>query len=127
AMTRSLIALFVVLFCSFTVQSQWVPAELPGDEQIVRVIFTDTIDDVLYVAGSNSSQSPIQLCKYDGVNWECLGEFNGPIVAITRYQNKIFVGGMFSDANNTGIGALAVWDGTQWGNIGDIDGGVFNF
>ena len=57
--------------------------------------------------------------------WHKMGNgVNGQVNAITKFDNKIYVGGSFDSASGTAAKNIAYWDGTAWQNAGCLDGVV---
>jgi len=59
------------------------------------------------------------ILKWNGTSWEALGVgVVGEVVCMVVYQNKLIVGGSFSDAGNLQTPYLAAWDGSTWSDLG---------
>ena len=71
------------------------------------------------------------IAKWDGANWSNLGgvpfglngSLNGAVNSIAVSGNNIYVGGNFTDVNNTGsiltaADYIAKWNGTNWSALG---------
>ncbi|HLG34937.1 MAG TPA: T9SS type A sorting domain-containing protein [Bacteroidia bacterium] len=93
-------------------------------------MFTDTIDNLLYVGGTfaaaGGDSSVRGIGTWDGIQWHNLGlgidTFNhlgwpGATLAITRYKNEIYVGGYIQNAGNIACSGIARWNGSQWDNV----------
>jgi len=52
--------------------------------------------------------------------WSALGQGTGPIInAVVVYQDRLIVGGTFTEAGGMPIGYIAAWDGSSWSQLGD--------
>jgi len=89
----------------------------------LNTVFHDTIDDLLYMGGLftnvNNHFTPC-IAAWNGTQWNPLdsGTYDN-VWAITRYQNKIYVGGQFRsvDYDNIPANGIATWDGSQWDSL----------
>lgn len=98
----------------------------------VHTLYTDTIDDVLYIGGDFkmlNGDTVFGIVKYDGNNfyrmgcgfeWDCTTTSIGNLFAptsgarsIIRYNNDIYAVGSFQGINNK-FNGLARWDGSDW-------------
>ncbi|NUM50544.1 MAG: T9SS type A sorting domain-containing protein [Flavobacteriales bacterium] len=103
----------------------------------VHSLYTDTIDDVLYIGGGFkmlNGDTVFGIVKYDGSNfyrmgcglgWDCSTTFIGNLGSsiygakgICRYNNEIFTTGAFSNSNGIQLNGLARWDGNNWQPMG---------
>ena len=84
----------------------------------------------LYVGGdfSNVDGMPASfIACYDGTNWSALGsgiwctQFPGHVTAMCVWNDKLFVGGSFDQADGLTVHSLAAWNDTTWSDVG---GGV---
>ncbi|NUM50545.1 MAG: T9SS type A sorting domain-containing protein [Flavobacteriales bacterium] len=97
----------------------------------VYTLYTDTVDNVLYIGGSFTyfnGDTVFGIVKYDGSNfyrmgcgleWDCsFIPGGGNIVvkpnSIVRYNNEIYIAGNFTKSNNVTLNGLARWDGSDW-------------
>lgn len=112
--------------------ANWEPAGMPMHPRDIRCIYNDTVNDLLYVGGYikptvvGNDQNQ-KLCIYDGTSWDCFGSFGGPIEAVIRFGDDLFVGGWFCTINGTPICGMARYDGSNWhplANWEPIGGGV---
>ncbi|HRO43061.1 MAG TPA: T9SS type A sorting domain-containing protein, partial [Flavipsychrobacter sp.] len=85
------------------------------------------VNGKLYVGGnftmadSSVTANSIAYVTETGGNytWHNLGSgVNGIVYAIAEYDNKIFVGGTFTQAGSTQVNNVAYWDGTAWHDAG---------
>ncbi|MBV6461620.1 MAG: hypothetical protein HJHJAOHD_01750 [Flavobacteriales bacterium] len=102
----------------------------------VHTLYTDTIDDVLYIGGEFkmlNGDTVFGIVKYDGSNfyrmgcgfeWDCTTTSIGNLFAptsgarnIIRYNNDIYAVGNFTGINNK-YNCLARWDGSDWQPLG---------
>lgn len=55
------------------------------------------------------------IAKWNGTNWQGLGELNGSIYCITKYNNQLYAGGVFDFTfNGQTHHNIAYWDGSNW-------------
>ncbi|PCI95742.1 MAG: hypothetical protein COB15_11885, partial [Flavobacteriales bacterium] len=89
----------------------------------LNTVFHDTIDDLLYIGGHFTfidTTLAVNIASWNGTSWNGLDSGTYSTVwAITRYQNKIYVGGQFRsvDYDNIPANGIATWDGTQWDSL----------
>jgi len=96
-------------------------------------LFTDTVDNLLYVGGSfnffnGSSSDSItasSIATWNGMQWDTLGEGTNcineeclPVYDIIRFKDKVFAGGIFSQMGNVNS-SIAAWNGTDWEYVAD--------
>jgi len=136
-----IIIAFLLLFTfnKLNAQSLWKPVGIGqgiGSSTNIRCLYNDTIDDLLYVGGWFTKIDNIDtvycIAVWNGNNWSRMGMgLYNQAYDIIRYQNKIYVGGIFqsSDYNNVDSPYLATWDGVQWDTVpgGKLNGAVQNF
>ena len=92
----------------------------------------------LYVGGSFSHvnnhgtdlPNAQNIAEWDGTNWSALGNsgllhgsLNGAVDAIAINGSNVYVGGSFTDAENSGVAVpaadyVAKWDGSTWSALG---------
>jgi hypothetical protein len=96
-----------------------------------RVMYADTTDNYLYVAGmfNNVDNKFIKgIALWDGFQWDSLGagidgaDTNGNLLpqntfAITRYNGDLYVGGAFNSVGNVWAAGLARWNGSFWDSL----------
>ena len=77
----------------------------------------------LYVGGKFTDAGGIanadRIAKWDGSAWSAVSSSteqiaNGEVFAIAVSGNKVYAGGVFTNAGNSGADNLAVWNGTSW-------------
>jgi hypothetical protein len=62
--------------------------------------------------------------RWDGTAWHGIGggvsstTSNGRVRTIQSYQDRIIIGGHFDRAGSTPVSNIALWDGTEWNNLG---------
>ena len=92
-----------------------------------RIMYSDSLDNYLYVAGSFYNIDGVNckgIARWNGFTWDSLGAgidaldtFNlAPYnsIAMTRYNSDLYLGGFFRSAGNTWAHRLAKWDGASW-------------
>lgn len=94
-----------------------------GVDGIVHKLFADDAGGKLYVGGSFvnvdgtiEANNIAYVTEQDNVyTWHNMaGGVNGPVYAITKFDNKIYVAGNFTMAGNQAVTNVAYWDGTGW-------------
>jgi len=81
-----------------------------------KLVYTFLILNLLFLQASISqSWHPITSDLYmdNGLG----GNGGGSVLALQEYQDKLYIGGIFSQAGGSAIGGLAVWDGISWDSI----------
>jgi len=101
--------------------SQW-HALGKGTNDLVWTLYTDTADNLLYAGGNftyvDDTIPANHIACWDGQKWSGLRDSandfqdNPYALAITRFDDKIFVGG-FNSTNTF----LSEWDGTNWSKV----------
>ncbi|MCY7361583.1 MAG: hypothetical protein LH629_05870 [Ignavibacteria bacterium] len=107
--------------------------DIDGD---IRCAFIDSSEDSLYLAGSFYKIDGVKYCKvakWQNNHWDSLSigidyhpiilNYGNPIYAMTKYENKILVGGSFQKAGTSNSHYLASWDGTTWESFQDLPNG----
>lgn len=93
-----------------------------------KVLYSDTIDDYLYVGGTFYTIGGIEtkgIARWDGVQWDSLhwgvdelmypnSYFHSPVHSIARYDGEIFIGGTFRSLGNIYCRGLGRWNGSTW-------------
>ncbi|MFY9309184.1 MAG: T9SS type A sorting domain-containing protein [Bacteroidia bacterium] len=95
-----------------------------------RILYADTSDNYLYVAGTFymvDNKLIKGITRWNGVQWDSLGAGIDGLdslnyapqntLAITRFQNKLYVGGSFRSLGNKPAKCIGTWDGTQWDTL----------
>ena len=96
----------------------------PGINGVVHALAVS--DSSLYVGGmfdTVSGLSAANIAKWNGTEWETLGEgVDGVVLAIAISGTNVYVGGAFTNVSNeTSLPAadyVAKWDGTNWSALG---------
>ncbi|MCA1763765.1 MAG: T9SS type A sorting domain-containing protein [Flavobacteriales bacterium] len=118
--------------CIFSQNPQWEYLNFPYSFNDARIVsYEDTIEDVVYLGGQfypnemegNNSEASV-VSRFDGSEFEVIGEFSNRINSIVEFQGEIYVCGSFSGMNDTlDIDKLARYNGTNWEPVG---GNLFN-
>ncbi len=95
-----------------------------------RVMYADTLNDYLYVAGMFymvDNKSIKGIARWNGVQWDSLGagidgldslnEWPQNTLAMTRFQNKLYVGGTFVSLGDKPAKSIGTWDGSSWDSL----------
>ena len=117
-------------FCTFSQNWQALGLNLNSD---IKVLYTDTVDNQLYFGGNFYYNSGIGddtlrgIASWDGATFNRLGKgidysnISGttpnPVYSIVRFQNEIYVGGMFSMVGDYWVNGIAKWNGIAWDTI----------
>jgi len=98
-----------------------------SSEFIPETMYAD--NNYLYAAGQFDFvyNKHIQgIARWNGAQWDSMGAgidglqyltgnfYPDPTVAITSYQNKLYVGGLFTSLGNVPALYIGSWDGTKW-------------
>lgn len=106
--------------------TEWSPlGEGLSSSKNEKVIVYDLIvdDDKLYVGGKfthagGTEVNNIAVWNIESETWSALGEgINGDqseVYTMTKVDNKLYVGGSFTEAGSTSVENIAYWDGNQW-------------
>lgn len=98
-----------------------------GVNGTVYELYSDNVNGRLYVGGNFSTADdsiPTANIAYvteaGGIHtWHSLGSgVNGPVYAITEFNNNIWVAGAFSMAGSVPVNNVAYWDGVNWHDAG---------
>jgi trimeric autotransporter adhesin len=110
--------------------------DLNPSGSIVNCLFNDG-DSALYIGGFfiQSEEGAIlsKIAKWDGenllpmgcgFNWDCvdlesLNAYNGGVTTIVRYQNELYVGGLFDNSGSQALNNVARWTGSEFVPVGD--------
>lgn len=109
-----------------------------GLDNTVNVIVADTVSQVVYVGGSfNNSISGVScsgvamwINGFAGWDWAPVGTgVNGEVTALMLHNNKLYVGGNFTQAGSVAAKNVAVYDIAlgQWQAMGQLDSTVRAF
>jgi len=127
------ISLIVLFFFPLQITAQnW--AAICNLNNPVNTFFEDTILDELFFGGTFSyinSDTMVGIAKWNGskvstlgcgVEWDCItpgfGSGTYPVNGIVRFDGNIYTIGSFYTASGISVNGLAIWNGTQWDNIG---------
>jgi hypothetical protein len=96
----------------------------------IRAMYSDSIDNYLYVAGIFNSQTIDGrqlkgIARWNGLIWDSLAKgidgANNAILnntfAFTRHNNKLFVGGAFASLGNISARCIGSWNGFTWDSL----------
>lgn len=106
-----------------------------GTDGEVIELYADNTHGKLYVGGSfkmvdsSLTANNIAYVTESGgtYTWHHMGlGVNGPVHAIAAFDNKIFVGGNFSEAGGNPANSIAYWDGAFWHSAGCLNGTVYD-
>lgn len=79
-------------------------------------------DGVLCVVGAGDAP---WIRRWDGVAWSTVapaplrGIGRRKILAVTRFEGRVVIGGLFDEVGGTAAQNVAAWDGTRWVALGD--------
>lgn len=98
-----------------------------GTSDVVWSLYTDTITNTLYAGGNFTyvdDTIPVNyIARWDGQKWYSLPDTTNAfykipaIYAITRFDNKIYAGGIPSYPPTDNDTTLLVWDGVKWEKV----------
>lgn len=92
-------------------------------------------NDKLYVGGTFTiadstvmANNIAYVTENNGIyTWHAMGSgVNGPVYAITEFNNKVYVAGEFTEAGGTQVTNVAYWDGTAWHAAGCTYGKIYD-
>jgi hypothetical protein len=125
-----------ILFCFFSTQlicgQNWQAMASPlSPVPTYKVLYSDSIDNYLYVGGHFSSINGLPtkcIARWNGSGWDSLdigvdelaypnSNFCYSVNAITRYQGEIYIGGDFKSAGNVYARSIAKWNGITWDSL----------
>jgi len=125
----------LTIVLGFAVTSQlagqnWAPLRGGVGVHSVRVMYADTLEDYLYVAGLFHHVDGIPakgITRWNGSYWDTLGAgidgmdtlnlWPKNTYAISRYQGELLVGGVFKSAGDVAACKLARWNGIDWDSL----------
>lgn len=129
-MRRYLIIIFIT--CSCILQGQvWynVIDSLPNlATPIFHTTEIDSNNNILYIGGQFNQINQFvtnNIIKYDGINFDTLGSAiddqfpygSGIVASLKMFQNKLYVGGLFTKAGNYYCKNLSRWNGVSWDTV----------
>ncbi len=89
-------------------------------------------NNALYIGGDFTMAGGIamnRICKWDGTTFSAVGTgfttgMGGQCMvhSFCVYDGNLYAGGMFEHAGTMDMHNLAMWNGSSWSSIGDIDG-----
>ncbi len=129
-MKQLIICLFFLLRFGESKAQHWIGANLPLYPLDIVCVYSDTTNDLLYVAGnifnSQGATDQVSICKYDGINWTTIGTFNGKVWSIVYFNGELFIGGAYTEVNGMPMPHMTRYDGFNWYVVGDFNATVFN-
>ena len=88
------------------------------EDNLPNIQVISIIDDTMYISGAFRYPCPGYIAKRNNFRWTCMGTglYGGVAQVISKYQNKILVGGLFLTAGNLNpwTSGSAYWDGVNW-------------
>ena len=104
-----------------------------GTDGAVHEMYADDAAGKLYVGGNFATVDSTITANNIAFVTESLGNYtwhnmgsgvNGPVYAITGFDNKVFVAGSFTEAGGISADNVAFWDGSVWQSAGCLNGKV---
>ena len=101
---------------------------LAGGFWDTSVYVMEVYDSMLYIGGDFTSVDGVNadyIARWDGTNWYAVG--SGLVnpwpwvpdpFALTVWNNKLYVGGVFDIAGGNSVNNIASWDGSSWMPVG---------
>lgn len=100
-----------------------------GTTDYIHVMFTDTINEYLYISGSFTAVGGIlpvnYFAKWDGQNWfDIVGTADCNVNDFELYQNQLYAAGCFYKIGGDSITGIARFNGVSWDSLAfkDIPG-----
>jgi hypothetical protein len=126
--------LTIFLFLNISLSAQtWNHMGTEHTNQLPNSIYINALlvwNNDLYVAGMVDSmgKSWTNIIKYNGLNWNVIGQTNGKfwgetIRCLALYNGSIIAGGYFNLIDEVPVNGIARWDGNQWHAMGTGVGG----
>lgn len=116
-------------FCSAQL-GNWAPTGMPGVTQEIRCMYTDTVNNYLYVGGGilhhQWTFDSSMICRYNGSVWDTLGYFNDKVLSIITYNDTLVATGFFTSINGVPISYIAKFDGSNWLPFGNFSYPLWN-
>jgi hypothetical protein len=110
----------ILLLLPLCIYSQHWQALDKGLDKAVRVLYNDSVNNILYIGGYFTKANNLNvngLVAWDGSNWILLGSGIGgsaapvaPVTSICKYKNELY-------ACKYSIPSLYKWNGTNWQSI----------
>jgi hypothetical protein len=127
------VLVLLLLFLSFsyqtTSQKRW-DSLLGGVGMPPYVMYADTIDNYLYAAGTwhiVNHEHMKGIGRWNGTSWDSMGAGIDGLdtlnadpdntYAFARYNNKLYVCGVFSSLGNVRAICIGTWDGSTWDSL----------
>jgi len=85
------------------------------------------LGDAIFIGGRFSHAGVVparSVAKWDGASWSPLGSGLssgaevGSVGAMATVENRLYVGGFFTEAGGSPATGIAAWDGTTWAGVG---------
>jgi len=121
-MKRIILILFILFSNLSSMRSQNWEALGEGLGWQVRAVYSDSVDNFLYATGIFLTYTPDGrklkgIARWDGVKWDSVG--NGVSAgtntfAFARYNNDLYVGGVFDSVGYLKCKGIGVWKGNYW-------------
>jgi hypothetical protein len=116
--------LFIVLLIPTVAYSQqWQGFNMPLSYNNAYTSFYDSINQKLYVVGDYRPDNVMNhnhVCFYNGIKWDTLpGIFANRTIAVTAYNNEIYIGGYFEEVNGIPSRGLVKWNGYSFEYFGN--------
>ena len=126
-MKRSCFLLMILLFAFNGFSQNWIPLD-SGFNYQGRVLYTDTVLGKLFVGGAFtmvSGHDTYGIAAWDGSSWDTLdGGMGGLsqycfnyVSKIKRFNNDLYVEGIFTYASGKINSGFTKWSGTSWDSI----------
>jgi hypothetical protein len=124
-MKRNLFFILSLILAHSALSQNW-EALGQGFSLPIRAMYSDTLDNYLYVGGNVKDITADGrvlkgVARWDGLKWDSLG--NGVsegtnVFAFARYHNDLYVGGTFDSVGNMKCKGIGVWKGSYWDSMG---------
>ncbi|HXB10482.1 MAG TPA: hypothetical protein VNZ45_00735, partial [Bacteroidia bacterium] len=112
--------LFTFILSIFHARAQhWAPLGM-GVNNAVRVLFSDSANNLLYAGGNFTKANGIkasEIAVWNGTAWDSLGSgasTGSPVLTIAKFNNQIYSIGQFQHDSKD---YLARWNGAKWDTI----------
>lgn len=94
-----------------------------GTNDYIHTMFTDTINEYLYISGSFTAVGgtlPVNyFAKWDGQNWfDIVGSADCNANDFELYQNQLYAAGCFYKIGGDSITGIARYNGVDWDSLG---------
>lgn len=109
-------------------QPDWVSAEMPFETTGIIQLYRDSSNDVLYAAGRVQFPGGLwdhkRLLKYDGTEWQPLGDFNYRLWSAVNYHDTLVVAGDFTTAYGQPVESVSYYAAGSWHPMGSFSNSV---